>query len=128
VNFGPAAVVQLSPQAQSLIASQSNSLAVGQTNNAAANNNATQATTNTASLALTYQSTAEQVWVQVLSSLGLTQQQLDALPLNQRNADEAKAEVLAQAQMGAQVQTPVGVSDTAEVEAISSAVQAVAGA
>jgi hypothetical protein len=128
VNFGPAVQVQLSQQAQALIAQQS----------ATANNNSGQTAAQTAnqtsaqppsqaSLALTYQSTAEQAWVQVLSSLGYTQQELDALPLSQRLETEAKASTLTDARVSAQVSTPTGVSDTEEANAISTAVQAVVG-
>jgi hypothetical protein len=110
VDFGPATVVTLSPQAQNLIA---------------ANNN-TAAATAQAPNSEVLQTTASQIWAQVLGSLGLTQQQLNALPAGQRTADEAKAEVLAQDLMSQQIAVPAGVSANQVATSIAAAINAVA--
>ena len=115
VHFGPATQVQLSPQAQSLIAANGNSVAT------------TQPTISQAALALTYKTTATQAWAQALNSLGLTQQQLDALPLTQRITTEAKAVLLAETLVTQQVRIPSGVSQSQATNSIAIAVNAVAG-
>jgi len=121
VDFGPATVVTLSPQAQNLVAANNNTAA---TNNAAPAAPAAAAAQAPNSEVL--QTTAQQIWAQVLGSLGLTQEQLNALPAGQRTADEAKAEVLAQDLMAQQIAVPTGVSANQVAASIAAAINAVA--
>ncbi len=131
VNFGPAAQVQISPQAQKLLAANTSPAAANanSSNTADATANATAANTQSISqnyLTETYQLTAQQIWNQVLNSMGLTQQSLAALPISQRNAEEVKAEVLAQNLLAAQVAVPPGVSQSEAASSIAAAISAVA--